>query len=56
MCGIATGELYNVDDDPYQFDNLWDDPHGGPSATTWWRTSTPACPEERRFLKVVAPA
>ncbi len=24
--GIATGELYNVDDDPYQFENRWDDP------------------------------
>ena len=29
-CGIhydgTEGELYNVEDDPYQFQNLWDDP------------------------------
>ena len=40
---IATGELYNVDDDPHQFENLWDDPARlpAPSATTSWPTSTP---------------
>ena len=24
--GIATGELYNVDEDPHQFENRWDEP------------------------------
>ena len=30
--GIATGELYNVDEDPHQFENRWDDPaHAAPA-------------------------
>ena len=54
--GIATGELYNVDDDPYQFDNLWDD-----NATRARRDDLIAdlydnMPSEVRSLKVVAPA
>ena len=29
---------------------------GGRCATSWWPTSTPACPTEVRTLKVIAPA
>jgi hypothetical protein len=53
---IATGELYNVMDDPHQWDNKWDDP----SARSW-RDELVAdlydsLPTEVRKLKVVAPA
>jgi hypothetical protein len=54
--GIATGELYNVDADPYQFENCWDD-----SSTQSLRDDLVAdlyanLPEEGPHLKVIAPA
>jgi arylsulfatase A-like enzyme len=54
--GIATGELYDVASDPYQFENRWDDP-----ANRAWRDDLVAdlyasLPEGRAPLKVMAPA
>jgi len=54
--GIATGELYNVNEDPHQWDNKWDD-----DATRSLRDELVAdlygnLPAEVRSLKVVAPA
>ncbi len=54
--GIATGELYNVDEDPYQFENRWED-----AATQSRRDDLVAdlyasLPEASPHLKVIAPA
>ncbi|HXB38405.1 MAG TPA: sulfatase-like hydrolase/transferase, partial [Acidimicrobiales bacterium] len=54
--GIATGELYNVDEDPYQFENRWEE-----SATQALRDDLIAdlyasLPPESPHLKVIAPA
>ena len=53
---IATGELYDVDSDPHQWDNKWDD-----AATRSLRDDLVAdlydhLPTDVRRLKVVAPA
>jgi hypothetical protein len=54
--GIATGELYNVDDDPHQFENLWDEPGHRALRDDLVTDLYGALPEEVRPLKVVAPA
>jgi arylsulfatase A-like enzyme len=54
--GIATGELYNVDDDPYQFDNLWDDSNRRALRDDLVDDLYASLPTEVRSLKVVAPA
>ena len=53
---IATGELYNVADDPYQFENLWDDPKRKAQRDDLVADLYDSLPEEVRRLKVVAPA
>jgi arylsulfatase A-like enzyme len=54
--GIATGELYNVDDDPYQFDNKWDDGAQRALRDDLVNDLYDSLPGEVRTLKVVAPA
>jgi hypothetical protein len=54
--GIATGELYNVDDDPYQFENRWDDPSCLSLRDDLVADLYASLPTETRALKVVAPA
>ena len=54
--GIATGELYNVDDDPYQFENRWDDPARGARRDDLVADLYASLPAEVRHLKVMAPA
>jgi len=54
--GIATGELYRVDEDPYQFDNLWDDPAHASQRDDLVADLYASLPDEVRHLKVVAPA
>jgi hypothetical protein len=53
---IATGELYNVDADPFQFDNLWDDPSRLAQRDELVADLYASLPSERRALKVMAPA
>ena len=53
---IATGELYNVDDDPYQFENRWDDPSRRDQRDELIADLYDSLPEEVRRLKVDAPA
>ena len=53
---IATGELYDVDADPYQFDNLWDDPSRRAQRDDLVADLYASLPTEVRTLKVVAPA
>ena len=53
---IATGELYNVDDDPYQFENRWDDPSRRAQRDELIADLYDSLPEEVRRLKVDAPA
>jgi arylsulfatase A-like enzyme len=53
---IATGELYNVDADPFQFDNLWDDPSRRAQRDELVADLYASLPSERRALKVMAPA
>jgi hypothetical protein len=53
---IATGELYNVDEDPYQFENLWDDPARRPGRDALVEDLYASLPAEVRSLKVIAPA
>ena len=59
------GELYDLDDDPLQQANRWDDPALRPrSATTWWptcgttspRPGSPGWPSRRRSDSGPAPA
>ena len=50
------GELYAVDDDPHQFENLWDDPQRKGSAKTSSPTSTTRSPRSATILEVVRPA
>ena len=54
--GIATGELYNVDEDPHQFENLWDDPAQRPRRDDLVADLYDSLPVEVRRLKVAAPA
>ena len=54
--GIATGELYNVDDDPHQFENRWDDPAHRALRDDLVADLYAALPAEERHLKVMAPA
>jgi arylsulfatase A-like enzyme len=54
--GIATGELYNLDDDPYQFENLWDSAAHRAQRVDLVADLYASLPEEVRHLKVVAPA
>ena len=54
--GIATGELYRVDEDPYQFENLWDDPAHASQRDDLVADLYASLPDEVRPLKVVAPA
>jgi arylsulfatase A-like enzyme len=54
--GIATGELYNVDDDPYQFDNKWDDGGVGALRDDLIADLYDSLPTDVRSLKVSAPA
>jgi hypothetical protein len=53
---IATGELYNVEDDPYQFDNRWDDPSRRAQRDELVADLYASLPTEVRSLKVMAPA
>jgi arylsulfatase A-like enzyme len=53
---IATGELYHVDDDPHQFENLWGDPDRRALRDDLVADLYAALPDETRSLKVVAPA
>ncbi len=54
--GIATGELYNVDDDPHQFENLWDEPGRLALRDDLVADLYASLPTEVRHLKVEAPA
>jgi arylsulfatase A-like enzyme len=54
--GIATGELYDVDADPYQFENRWDDPAHQARRDDLIDDLYVSLPTEVRTLKVVAPA
>ena len=54
--GIATGELYNVDDDPYQFENRWDDASRQALRDDLVTDLYANLPGEVRHLKVIAPA
>jgi arylsulfatase A-like enzyme len=54
--GISTGELYNVDEDPYQFDNLWDSAAHRARRDDLIADLYASLPEEVRHLKVIAPA
>ena len=53
---IATGELYDVEADPYQFENLWDDPARRAQRDDLVADLYASLPSERRTLKVKAPA
>ncbi len=53
---IATGELYNVDADPHQFDNRWDDPSQRAQRDELVADLYASLPAEVRTLKVMAPA
>jgi hypothetical protein len=53
---IATGELYDVESDPYQFENLWDDPARRAQRHELVADLYASLPSERRALKVMAPA
>ena len=53
---IATGELYNVEEDPYQFDNRWDDPAHRAQRDDLVADLYASLPEDQRALKVMAPA
>jgi hypothetical protein len=53
---IATGELYNVEEDPHQFENLWDDPAQRVRRDDLVADLYDSLPGEERHLKVVAPA
>jgi arylsulfatase A-like enzyme len=53
---IAAGELYNVDDDPHQFDNKWDDAAARSIRDDLVADLYDSLPTEVRRLKVVAPA
>ena len=53
---IATGELYNVNDDPYQWDNKWDDEAVRALRDDLVADLYDSLPVETRHLKVVAPA
>jgi arylsulfatase A-like enzyme len=53
---IATGELYHVDEDPHQFENLWGDPGRRALRDDLVSDLYAALPAETRSLKVVAPA
>jgi arylsulfatase A-like enzyme len=54
--GIATGELYNVAEDPHQFENLWDEPGRRSLRDDLVADLYASLPDEVRRLKVVAPA
>ena len=54
--GIATGELYNVEDDPYQFDNKWSDGTLRSLRDDLTTDLYDNLPREVRSLKVEAPA
>ena len=54
--GIATGELYNVDDDPYQFENRWDDSSMQALRDDLVGDLYAHLPGDVRHLKVIAPA
>jgi arylsulfatase A-like enzyme len=53
---IATGELYNVEEDPHQFENRWDDPERKALRDDLVADLYDSLPTEVRHLKVVAPA
>ena len=53
---IATGELYDVEADPYQFENRWDDPSRRAQRDDLVADLYASLPSEVRTLKVVAPA
>jgi len=54
--GIATGELYNVDDDPYQFENRWGDASAQSLRDELVADLYANLPEAGAHLKVIAPA
>jgi hypothetical protein len=54
--GIATGELYNVEEDPHQFENLWEDPERKTLRDDLVADLYDSLPTEVRSLKVIAPA
>jgi arylsulfatase A-like enzyme len=53
---MATGELYNVADDPHQWDNKWDDGAVRALRDDLVADLYDSLPTETRHLKVVAPA
>jgi arylsulfatase A-like enzyme len=53
---IATGELYRVADDPWQWDNRWDDPAVATLRDDLVADLYASLPTEVRHLEVVAPA
>jgi hypothetical protein len=53
---VATGELYHVEEDPHQFENLWGDPGRRALRDDLVADLYGALPAETRTLKVVAPA
>jgi arylsulfatase A-like enzyme len=53
--GIATGELYDLVDDPHQWHNLWDDPARRPLRDELIADLYGSLPTEVRQLDVVAP-
>ena len=54
--GIATGELYKVADDPWQWDNRWDDPAVASLRDDLITDLYASLPTEVRHLDVAAPA
>jgi arylsulfatase A-like enzyme len=54
--GIATGELYDVDEDPHQFENRWDDSAQQALRDDLVSDLYSSLPGEVRTLKVAAPA
>jgi hypothetical protein len=52
----SEGELYNVDEDPHQFENRWDDPACKGIREDLVTDLYDSLPKERKILEVVRPA
>ena len=52
----SEGELYNVEDDPHQFANRWDDPECKSLREDLVADLYESLPKERKILEVVRPA
>jgi len=52
----SEGELYQVDEDPHQFENRWDDPECKAVREDLVADLYDALPKERKILEVVRPA